>query len=66
MFLPLGGRALSSFLCMIGCSSGLALAIVFAVKALLTAEVSPNMVLPAGGFGRIQFGSERQPGATGE
>ncbi|PKI35031.1 hypothetical protein CRG98_044583 [Punica granatum] len=40
MGLSIGGRALSFALCQMGCSGGLALAIVFAGKALLTAEVS--------------------------
>lgn len=43
----LGGRALSFFLIKMGCSGGLALAIGFAVRALLTPFLA-NMVLPAG------------------
>lgn len=46
-----GQRALSFFLMKMGCSGALALAIGFAVKALLATEVAPylaNLVLPAG------------------
>ncbi|WJZ97163.1 hypothetical protein VitviT2T_015790 [Vitis vinifera] len=47
----MGCRALCSFVFKIGCSGALALAIGFAVKALLATEAAPylaNMVLPAG------------------
>lgn len=44
----LGGSALSSFLLKMGCSSSLAFGMVLIVKAVLTAEVAPNMVLPDG------------------
>lgn len=43
----LGARALSFFLLKLGCSGGLALAIVFAVKALLTSGVEPHMMNPS-------------------
>lgn len=43
----LGARALSFLLLKLGCSGGLALAIVFAVKALLTSGVEPNMMNPS-------------------
>lgn len=40
----LGDRAISLFLLKLGCSDGLSLAIGFAVKALLTSGVEPNMM----------------------
>jgi hypothetical protein len=49
--LALGGRALSFALCKMGCSGGLTLAIVFAVRAIISNEAPPSlgkMVLPAG------------------
>jgi hypothetical protein len=50
----LGSRALSFFLINMGCSGGLALAIGFAVRALLATEAAPpfrNMMLPTEGYG---------------
>jgi hypothetical protein len=44
----LGTRALSASLVKTGCCGGLSLAIIFAIKSLLTAEVAPNMMGPAG------------------
>ena len=47
----LSGRAISLFLLKLGCSAGLSLAIGFAVKALLTSGVKPNMpMLPIFSF----------------
>ena len=45
-----GGRALSLALSKLGCSGGLSLAIGFAVRAILTAEIAPQMMMgdPAG------------------
>jgi hypothetical protein len=46
--LSLGGRALSLTLCKgLGCPGSLALAIGFAIKALLTSGVEPNMMNPS-------------------
>lgn len=46
----LSGRAISLFLLKLGCSPGLSLAIGFAVRAILTAEIAPQMMMvgPAG------------------
>jgi len=47
----LGGRALSYLFIKMGCSGGLTLAILFAVRVLLSTGAAPslgNMVLPAG------------------
>jgi hypothetical protein len=50
----LSGGAISLFLLKLGCSAGLSLAIGFAVKALLTSVVEPNMMMsPSGGEGTV-------------
>lgn len=66
MAMSLGSRAVTHFLLMIGCSGGLALALGFALRALVTAEEMPsleNWMLPEGasGEGGSASTSSKQP-----